>query len=59
MYNYTNGIILAIQDSGLKKEIQNKLVKNNDYNKYLERNSCELMIDIFNNWKDVIEKETF
>jgi hypothetical protein len=57
--NYTDGIILATHDPDLAKEIQKKLVKNIDYSKYLERNGCEPMIDIINNWKDVIEKETF
>jgi hypothetical protein len=57
--NYADGIILATHVSDLIKEIQKKLVKNIDYSKYLERNRCMPMLEIINNWKDVIEKETF
>jgi hypothetical protein len=50
--NHADGVILATHSSGLSKEIQDTLVKNIEFVKFLEKRGCESMISIIRNWKE-------
>lgn len=53
--NQCDGIILATHDFCLSREIQEKLVKNNEFIQFLERHRCESMLNIIKKWKDIIK----
>jgi hypothetical protein len=48
---HCNGIIFATHDSCLAKEIQEKLVKNNEFSKFLERYGRKSILKIIEKWK--------
>ncbi|MCW4016194.1 MAG: hypothetical protein NWF06_07485 [Candidatus Bathyarchaeota archaeon] len=49
--NYADQIILATHDPCLTKEIQEKIVTDNEIVKFLQRHKCEHITNIIENWK--------
>ena len=52
--NYADGIILATHDPCITKEIQEKLVTDNELNKFLQKRNCKQITNIIENWKNKI-----
>ena len=50
--NYADAVILATHDPCLTKEIQEKLVTDNELTKFLQRHKCEQMANVIENWKN-------
>jgi hypothetical protein len=51
--NYADGVILATHDPCLTKKIQEKIVTDHEFTKFLQRRKCEPMMEIIENWKKV------
>ncbi|MCW4022319.1 MAG: hypothetical protein NWF02_04060 [Candidatus Bathyarchaeota archaeon] len=49
---YADGIILATHDPCLTKEIQQKMIADNELIKFLQKHKCEQLTEIIENWKD-------
>jgi hypothetical protein len=50
--NYADAVVLATHDPCLTKEIQEKLVTDNELTKFLQRHKCEQMANVIENWKN-------
>jgi hypothetical protein len=51
--NYADGISLATHDPCLTKEIQEKMVADNEVIKFLQKHKCEQLTNIIENWKNI------
>ena len=51
--DYADGISLATHDPCVTKEIQQKLVTDNEVNKFLQKHKCDEVSNIIENWKNI------
>ena len=51
--NYAYGVNLATHDPFLTKEIQEKMVTDNELIKFLKKHKCEQLTNIVENWKNI------
>ena len=49
--NYVDGVILATHDPYLTKKIQEKIITDNEFTRFLQRHNCEKMTDVIESWK--------